>query len=58
MTKRDEMLIEYAKLVLARLEQDEDWDSDTIDYIGCTAIDMGIAGTNDRGLFTINPEEE
>lgn len=56
---RDEILINYAKHVLQRLEQDESWDSDTIDYIGCMAIEYGLATTDGPySLFKVKGENE
>lgn len=49
--KDHEKLIAFARLVLARLEADTDWNSETTDAIGQAALDSGLARLNKQGYF-------
>lgn len=48
-------LRKFARLVLARLEADEEWDSDTIDHIGCLAIQLDLGHTDSQRRFRAGP---
>lgn len=49
------ILTAFACSVLQILEDDEDWNADTINLIGMNAINMGLATTNPHGLFKTVP---
>ena len=44
-------LINFAKLALNVLEDHHDWSADTIDEIGCAAVRLGVAETDEHGMF-------
>lgn len=48
--ERDRALIDFARYVLAVLDSDEEWSSDTLDLISTDAIERGLA-RDDRGMF-------
>ena len=47
---RDKLAL-FASDVLAHLEQNEDWGSAMLDDIASSAYTLGLADTDDRGLF-------
>lgn len=51
MKDKNEKLIEFANFVLDILEEHKEWNSDTIDEIGCGAIEAGLAGSNEDSEF-------
>lgn len=55
-TRKELKLIEFAECVLARLENDEEWSSDTTDDIATMAHDMGLSETGDDGMFRVKEE--
>lgn len=46
-----EKLIEFALFVLERMEKDHDWNGDTLDSICIKADDLGLAESDDEGMF-------
>lgn len=55
---RDKLLVRFAERTLARLEADEEWDADTTEAIGVTAIELGLAELDDNGMFRRTREED
>lgn len=51
MNTTDNALIEFGRHVLQILEEDPEWNSDTLDRIACSADSHGLARTDGDGQF-------
>lgn len=56
MTRKQCALISFAEDVLNILESYQEWNDDTIDEIGCLAIDTGLAELDDEQTFKVKEE--
>ena len=57
-TKHDQALIMFASDVLAILEEEKDWNSDTLQQICDSAQGAGLAGTGEDAHFSVTKRED
>ena len=52
------LLQQFGLAVLDRMEADEEWNSDTIEFVGCLATEWNLAHSDEESLFRVGPKPE